>query len=154
MKYLLRAAMVLVCAPLVVFANASLADGLLMARSKMPFPEAMTTLQQAIINQGYTLSRVQRVDIGLQKSGYVTDKYRIVFFGKPEEIKNISDEHPELIPYLPLKIAIFAEAEQTMVVVLDPIVLHKNYPDSQLQKIFLKWEKDLSEILDVVRLEE
>ena len=43
----------------------------------------MAVLQHAIGTQGYTLSRVQRVDIGLTESGFKTDKYRVVFFGKP-----------------------------------------------------------------------
>ncbi|HEY9149909.1 MAG TPA: DUF302 domain-containing protein, partial [Gammaproteobacteria bacterium] len=49
------------------------AEGLLMVRSAQSFPEAMLTLQGAIELQGYTLSRVQRVDIGLTASGFTTD---------------------------------------------------------------------------------
>ncbi len=34
------------------------------------FPEAMNALQSAIAEEGYKVSRVQRVDIGLTGSGY------------------------------------------------------------------------------------
>ncbi len=88
-------------------------EDLLMVRSKQAFPEAMLSLQQSLNEHGYTLARVQRVDIGLQAMGYKTDKYRVVFFGKAEEIRHLSDKHPELIPYLPPKISIFAENKQT-----------------------------------------
>jgi uncharacterized protein (DUF302 family) len=85
------------------------AEELFMVRSQLSFPEAMTVLQQAIRENGYQVSRVQRIDIGLTRSGYKTDKYRVVFFGKLQEIRRISDQYPELIAYLPLKIAIFAQ---------------------------------------------
>ncbi len=58
----------------------SQAAGLLMARSDLEFPEAMLKLQVSIRDHGYIITRVQRVDIGLTHSGYVTDKYRVVFF--------------------------------------------------------------------------
>ena len=95
-------------------ASPAYAEDLLMFRSKQTFPEAMLALQTSIAEHGYTLSRVQRVDIGLTKSGYKTDKYRIVFFGKSSEVNAIKFAEPELIPYLPLKIAIFAEGQETM----------------------------------------
>ncbi len=56
------------------------AQQLIMTRSLNTFPETMLNLQEAIADQGYTISRVQRVDIGLTKMGYETDKYRVVFF--------------------------------------------------------------------------
>ena len=107
-----------------------LADDLFMIRSAQPFPEAMSSLQAAIKNTGNTLSRVQRIDVGLTKMGYKTDKYRVVFFGKAEEIKKISKQLPELVPYLPLKISIFAEHCKTILVTLDPMSFDKMYTNS------------------------
>ena len=74
------------------------AQDLFMVRSQLSFPEAMLVLQQSIGESGYRISRVQRVDIGLTKSGYKTDKYRVVFFGDLDELHAVSDQHPELIP--------------------------------------------------------
>ncbi|TNF36181.1 MAG: DUF302 domain-containing protein, partial [Gammaproteobacteria bacterium] len=108
-------------------AQAVVTEQLIMIRSQQPFPETMASLQLAITNQGYTISRVQRVDIGLTSSGYKTDKYRVVFFGKPEEIRTLRTQHPELIPYLPLKIAIFAEGEETILVASNPIAFAQLY---------------------------
>ena len=95
----------------VTFASA---QDLYMVRTSLPFPEAMAALQQIIKAQGYRVSRVQRVDIGLTKSGFQTDKYRVVFFGKVADVREISKQYPELITSLPLQIAIFAENEDTL----------------------------------------
>ena len=122
----------------------SFADDLIMARSTEAFPETMLSLQNVIKEQGYIPSRVQRVDIGLTKSGYKTDKYRVVFFGKSEEIKSISQQLPAIIPYLPLKISIFAEAEQTIIVTLNPMTFDKMYPGSNLTPVFKRWAEDIN----------
>jgi len=128
----------------------SRADNLLMARTSLSFPEAMLKLQDSIRNHGYTVSRVQRVDIGLTKSGYTTDKYRVVFFGKADLVKRLSDEYPQLIPYLPFKIAIFAEGEETLIVAANPRELtDKTYPE--LAPVMRKVEKDMLDIFQAMR---
>lgn len=134
--------------------SASLANSaeMLMARTGQSFPEAMMKLQEELKKSGYTISRVQRVDIGLTKSGYQTDKYRIVFFGTADEVKLLSDRHPELIPHLPWKIAIFAEDEDTLLVSVDPTLFtDKQHPDSY--KILKRWSQDIQSIFDVLRQE-
>lgn len=131
-----------------------LAEEMLMARSAQSFPEAMLTLQDAIADKGYQLSRVQRVDIGLTSFGFATDKYRVVFLGKTDEVHKLSDEHPELIPYLPLKIAVFAEDQETLLVTANPAKFTTFYPDPELKPIFERWEQDLRDLLEAVRAAE
>ena len=126
------------------------AQGLLMARSVQAFPEAMATLQRVIGEHGYTVSRVQRVDVGLTRSGFETDRYRIVFFGKLDEVRGLAQSHPELVPYLPLNIAIFAEGEQTVLVAANPQFLARLYPEAPLRPHFVAWERDLRSILEQV----
>lgn len=134
-----------------VVAAAAAADDMLMVRSSEPFEETMLLLQQAIGAEGYILSRVQRVDIGLTEFGYETDKYRVVFFGKPAEIRDLSARYPELIPHLPLQIAIFAEAEETLLAAANPTDLSAAYGDPALSALFARWERDLRAILERVR---
>jgi len=136
---------------LCVLSAGTYAEDMLMIRSRAAFEESMLLLQQAISEQGYALSRVQRVDIGLSEFGYKTDKYRVVFFGKPEEIRDLSARYPELIPYLPLQIAIFAEADETMLVAANPVQLSAAYADPELDKRFAQWEQDMRAILEKVR---
>ncbi len=128
------------------------AEDLLMARVPMTFPEAMLKLQDTIKKYNHTLSRVQRVDIGLTAKGYKTDKYRIVFYGQADEIRELTDKHPQLIPDLPHKIAIFAEEEETMLVAINPEALFQT-DDPKLQAIMKKWHQDLQLILKDMRQE-
>ncbi len=126
-------------------------ERLLMMRSTQDFPEAMLALQQTLGDYGYTVSRVQRVDIGLTASGFQTDKYRIVFFGKPAEIRDLTRAHPQLIPYLPLKITLFAEEEQTVLVALDPTALHEVVPTEAFRYRLMRWKNDILSIMDELR---
>ena len=124
---------------------------ILMVRSSQGFPETMLALQQAIREHGYTLSRVQRVDIGLSNSGYQTDKYRVVFFGKPDEIRELSLHHPQFIPYMPLKVAIFAEGEDTLITAVNPTRFSVMSTDAWVKTLLSRWAGDLALILDAVR---
>jgi len=138
----------LLLAVLLLFALAANADELLMARVERPFPEAMNALQQSIQDHGYKVTRVQRVDIGLTSSGFKTAEYRVVFFGKPEELLALPDQHPELLAYLPLKITIFAEGETSLLVTNNPAIFGTFFKDSALAVNFRRWENDVRAILD------
>ena len=128
-----------------LFNGITLADEFLTTRLELNFPEAMMKLQTILKEEGYTLSRVQKVDEGLKKNGYDSDKYRVVFYGRGDEGKFLSKNHPELIPYLPLKIAIFAENEHTLLIATNPEVIVNNPPE--ILKIKLQsWKSDLQRI--------
>lgn len=135
---------------LMFFSLAVQADNMMMARTTQTFPEAMAELQNQIRSKGYVVSRVQRVDIGLTKSGYKTDKYRVVFYGKPDEIRKLSQRYPELTAYLPLKISIFAEDRDTILVTANPQHLSKA-GDKGLARAINQWEKDLVDIFREMR---
>lgn len=135
-----------------VFGSAQ-TEELIMARIKLNFPEAMLKLQETLRQQNYTVSRVQRVDIGLTNSGYSTDKYRLVFFSTEKQIAEISQKFPHLIPYIPLKIAIFAEQEDTLLMTTNPLFLkHKDYPAAA--SYLVKWKKDIDIIFRLMRKDE
>lgn len=137
---------------MLLLATQAHASDLIMVRSEQPFPETMSTLQEIIKQEGYVVSRVQRVDIGLTKMGYKTDKYRIVFFGKHDEYQKITDTYPELAAYLPLKIAIFSEGTETLLVTFDPVKFTDMFDHKDLRKIFIRWSKDVSKILHDVHM--
>jgi len=124
------------------------AEQLMMVRAERPYPEAMNLLQESIRQQGYAVTRVQRVDVGLGSRGFKTAEYRVVFFGKAAEMKDLPERHPDLLPYLPLKIVIFAEGETTLALTYNPMMLVAAYPDKGLRAQFQSWERDLREILD------
>ena len=128
------------------------AEDIVMARSTLAFPEAMLALQESIREHGYTLSRVQRVDIGLTGMGYKTDKYRIVFAAKPDEIRYLLEKAPQLIAYLPPKISIFAEGEQTILATAHPKLYAEIAGDAVDPVLFERWTSDLLSILHDVRM--
>ena len=134
-------------------AQAVVTGELIMVRSSEAFPETMALLQKAIGKQGYELSRIQRVDVGLSKKGYKTDKYRIVFFGKGKQIQQLSMKYPQLIPYLPLKIAIFAEDENTILISSNPSIYNDLFRIPELKPIFEQWREDIIEILNSVQIQ-
>jgi len=126
---------------------------MIMVRSSEAFPETMSLLQEAIRNQGYQLSRVQRVDVGLSSKGYKTDKYRVVFFGQGKEIQKLSAKYPQLIPYLPLKIAIFAEGDNTILISANPSTYNDLFNLPELKPTFDKWFIDVTKILKSVQIQ-
>lgn len=136
---------------LLLVPTAQAGENLLMARSTLGFPEAMLALQESIGAHGYKLSRVQRVDIGLTAAGFETDKYRIVFYGKTDEVQRLTRERPELIPFLPLNFSIFAEGEQTLVVAMNPVYLEPHCEDPEFHTLLRRWENDVRSILADLR---
>ncbi len=147
MNVLLRNVLLL---SLFVSANA-LASDLIMARSSLPFSEAMTNLQVSIKDHGYKVARVQRIDVGLTGMGYETDKYRVVFVGKIDEIKYLVGKYPQMLPYMPPKVSIFAEGEDTLIVTVNPQIFSQMIYDEKDKIIFQRWESDVYSVFDDFR---
>lgn len=133
------------------FSVATLASDLLMVRTQQNFPEAMLALQTSVKEHGYSVTRVQRIDIGLTGMGYKTDKYRIVFVGKPEEIQYLINKYPVLAAYMPPKVSIFAEKNETVLVTANPKI-YADMMDNEKDKIlFKRWESDIYSVFEDIR---
>ena len=89
--------------------------------------------------------------LGLTGMGYKTDKYRIVFYGKTDEIQRLTRERPELIPFLPLSFSIFAEGDQTLVVAMNPVYLEPHWEDPEFHTLLRRWESDVRSMLSDLR---
>jgi uncharacterized protein (DUF302 family) len=122
------------------------AEEIIMVRVPRTFPEAINALQDGIRARGYTVSRVQRVDVGLTSSGFKTAEYRLVFFGKEEEIRTLPARAPELIPYLPLTIVVYAEGDETLALMTNPAKLAEFVGYPELHRLFRRWEQDVRAI--------
>ena len=127
------------------------AEDLIMVRSQQKFPEAMLTLQTSVKEHGYTVTRVQRIDIGLTGMGYHTDKYRVVFIARPDEMHYLIKKYPVLIPYMPPKVSIFAENNETLLVTANPGLYADMINDEQDKAIFTRWQSDIQAVFDDVR---
>lgn len=127
------------------------AENMIMARVQQDFGNVMEQLKTSITEHGYTVSHVQRCDGGLKGFGYKTDLYRVIFFGKLNEVKTLSTRHPELVPFLPLKIAVIAEDQETIIVILNPASMAPFFNDHDLKIQFMRWESDIRSIVDGVQ---
>ena len=127
------------------------AQQMLMARSTQHFEVAMEVLQDAIRDYGYTVAHVQKCDGGMAEFDYKTDFYRVVFFGKIDEVRYLSEKYPEIVPYLPLKIALFAEKNETVFSAMNPMDLTEYFTDPQVKTQLMRWSNDIRSILHDVR---
>ena len=148
MNWSARPGFLIVWLVLLLLAPSVQADELLMVRAARPFGDAISELQIAIQDHGYQVAHVQRVDVGMASGGYKTAEYRLVFFGKPDEMHELEDRYPELLPYLPLKIVIFAEGDSTLALAYNPAILQAFFKIDPLQNQFRRWETDIRSILD------
>jgi len=133
------------------FSAPIVAADLLMVRTQQDFPEAMLTLQTSIRDHGYKVTRVQRIDVGLTGMGYKTDKYRVVFVGKPKEIQYLVNKYPVLAAYMPPQISIFAENDETVLVTANPMIYAEMITDEADKVLFRRWESDVYSVFDDMR---
>lgn len=136
---------------LLLLATSASADNILMTRSYLPFEIAMEETQSLLDEYGYTVAHTQRCDGGLTDFGYKSDYYRVIFFGKIDEVRELSANHPELVPFLPLKMLLFAENEETVLVALDPQTLSPFIDDSEVKIQLRRWQNDILSIFNEMR---
>jgi len=124
------------------------AENILMTRSHHKFDVALEAAKKSLADHGYTVSHIQRCDGGLKNFGFTTDPYRLLFFGKPEEIRALTGKYPEIIPYVPLKLAVFAEGDEVLAAIFNPEELARLFKDDELKVQFQRWKSDFVSILN------
>jgi uncharacterized protein (DUF302 family) len=135
----------------VLLAGPAVADNMLMGRVPLAADVVMAYVESSIEEHGYRVAHRQTCDTGLGDVGYKSDYYQVVFFGKPGEVRWISATHPELVSHLPLKLAVIAERDETLLTALNPEALIPFFPDEAVQIQLARWHSDLVSILDDVR---
>lgn len=133
------------------FAGVVCADNMMMARIPMRAEIVLEYVKSSVEEHGYTVAHLQLCDGGMKDFGYESDFYRVVFFGKVGEVRTISEKYPELVSYLPLKIAVIAENDETLLTVLNPAALAPFFADEELDVQLSRWQNDLDSIFDDVR---
>ena len=131
--------------------NIALAGHPLMARTQSSFPDTMLEVQEALKARGYTIAHIQKCDGGLKGMGYKSDFYRVIFFGKLDEVREISEKYPAMVAFLPLKIAVFAEDDETVLATMNPGDLSRMMNDPALEPYFQRWDQDIRAVLEQVR---
>lgn len=127
------------------------AENMIMLRVNHSFDDTMILLKEKLNEYGYKIAHIQTCDMGLSDFGYKTDLYKSVFFGKFEEMRRLTNDHPEIIPYVPLKIAIMKEKDTVVIVAMNPQNLAEFFTARPLQIQFGRWESDIRAIFDEVK---
>lgn len=133
-----------------VVSNTAVAtEDILTARTSSDFESTLEKSKLVLEEHNFTVAHVQRCDGGLRQMGYHTDNYKIIFFGRLEEVREVTKAHPELMPFLPLKLAVFAEKDETLLSIVNPTSILAMMPalEKELQPMFSKWEKELRQVL-------
>jgi len=124
-------------------------DNIMMARTQQEFKVALDDIMKEIENQGYTVAHVQRCDGGMEAMGYQTDNYKVVFFGKLSEVRELSQKHENLIPYFPFKAIVYKEGDETVLSILNPKHMQSLAPDDPaLSEKVKQWKQDFDQILE------
>jgi uncharacterized protein (DUF302 family) len=126
------------------------AENMIMLRVKHGFDNTMILMKEKLEDYGYKIAHIQKCDGGLSDSGYKTGLYKSIFFGKFEEMRHLTNTYPEIIPYLPLKIAVMEEKESIVLVSLNPTILRDFFPQPELQTLFGRWESDIRAIFEEI----
>ena len=134
---------------LLLTTTATANEDILTARTTAGFDSTLEKAKLVLEENKFTVAHVQRCDGGLRQMGYKTDNYKIIFFGRLEEVRSLTKVHPELLPFLPLKLAVFAENKETLLSTVNPSSVLAMMPELQdeLQPLFSKWEKELRLVL-------
>lgn len=140
MKHWLLALILLLSSPSV------LAENLIMLRVNLSFDETMIAIKDKLEEYGYRIAHIQKCDTGLGDSGYKTDLYKSVFFGKLGEVRELSALYPQIIPFLPMKMAVIKEDDSVVLSILNPSTLSEFYSEPALHVQFQRWESDIRAI--------
>jgi len=141
----------LIAVALILWTTSAAANHPIMARTALDFHDTMNLVQEQIIAQGYKVAHIQKCDGGLHHSGYKTDHYRSIFFGKLQETRELSRRFPEMAAFMPLKIVVFSENDETVIAALNPDDLKHIMKNAELAPYLDRWRSDIQKIMDVVR---
>jgi uncharacterized protein (DUF302 family) len=126
--------------------TAANAENMIMLRVHHEFEDTMILVKEKLGEYGYKVAHIQKCDGGLGDFGYKTDRYRSIFYGKFDEMRHLSSAYPELIPYVPLKIAVMKEKDTVVLVALNPEILSEFFPGRELGVQFGRWASDVRAI--------
>jgi len=147
MKTLRRLALAII---LLFSFSASYAENMIMLRVNSSYDNVMIALKDKLVEYSYKVAHVQKCDGGLHSMGYKSDDYKVVFFGKLKEVRYLSKKYPQIIPFVPLKVAVIKEADSVVLVALNPSSLTSYFKEKELTTQFRRWENDIRAIFNEI----
>ena len=140
---------------LLISSAQAITNDMMMVRMHIKADVAIEHLKSALEKRGYAIAHTQKCDGGMHSFGYTTDFYRSIFFGKGAEAREISKAHPDFVSYIPLKMTVVAEREETVMSIVNPHVFDRFYPDDPMMlQHFNNWHHDILSIFSDLRAAE
>jgi uncharacterized protein (DUF302 family) len=135
---------VFIALSLLISSAQAITNDMMMVRMHMKADVAIEYLKSALEKRGYAIAHTQKCDGGMHSFGYTTDFYRSIFFGKGAEAREISKAHPDFVSYIPLKMTVVAERDETVMSIVNPHVFDRFYPDAPMMlQHFKNWHHDI-----------
>lgn len=126
-------------------------DQLLIERVNAKFSYSWLALDKTIKAHNYKAAYLQRCDFAMNERHYKSDKYRILFFGKYDEMKLMSKKYPEMTPFFPLKITVMEEGTHSLLIATPPITLLPLVKTNKDRMTIFRWNEDMQSILSQVK---
>jgi len=126
-------------------------DELLIERVNAKFSYTWLALDKTIKANGYKAAYLQRCDFALKERHYKSDKYRILFFGQYDEMKEMTHKYPKLAPFFPLKVTVMEEGTHTLIIATPPITLLSLVETDEDRMLIFRWNEDVKSILKQVK---
>ncbi len=123
-------------------------DKILLAHTSHDFDTTLAMVKKQLAAKNYQIAHVQRCDNGLKKMGYEVNKYQVVFFGRIDEVRELTTKHAELAPFLPFKILIYVEGDKTAISIMNPEMLKPMVTDEALVAKLEQWKRDFVAVLE------
>jgi len=123
-------------------------DKILLAHTSHNFDTTLARVKQQLVAKDFQIAHVQRCDNGLKKMGYDVNKYQVVFFGRIDEVRELTTKHAELAPFLPFKILIYIEGDKTAISVMNPEMLKPMVTDEVLVAKLEQWKQEFVAVLE------
>jgi uncharacterized protein (DUF302 family) len=138
---------------LLLFSSFSLAiDSFNVVRVNTNFNNTWQALNDKVDEYNYKTAYLQRCDFALNERDYKSDKYRILFFGEYKKMEYLSRKYPAIVPYLPLKVVVMAEGDNT-IIINNPLQILLPTLEDKDKEIINKWQQDLDKIFAEIKTE-
>lgn len=131
---------------LLMLSSTVYAENMIMLRVNNSYDNAMISVKEKLKGYGYQIAHIQKCDGGMKSMGYISDEYKVIFFGKLKEVRELSKKYPQIIPYIPLKIAVIKEKDSVVLVASNPSSLSPYFKQKELHTQFERWENDIRAI--------
>jgi len=124
-------------------------DDLLVTKySAQDYDSAISGVEMGLEENGFRVQFVQRIDVGLAKAGYHSDKYRIVFFMPEHGVRDVLLKRADLADMFPLKVTVYRDKGRVYVFGAKSASLLDASVPADVRARFQSWDKQVNMVLN------